>query len=120
MPITSITSKISVPIILGMCLALTGCSSGVQTVETHVINESKPKLIIPEYPEVKMRNVIFNVIKEDDIVYYALDYPNYKNLSSDTLIIQNYIIHLKKVIKAYQDYYEPDNSDTNTNDLQEQ
>jgi hypothetical protein len=116
----SIIYKMSIPIVLGMCLTLTGCSSDVQTVETHVINESKPKLIIPEYPDVKMRNVVFNVIKEDDIVYYALDYPNYKNLSSDTLIIQNYIIHLKKVIKAYQDYYEPDNSDTSTNDLQEQ
>jgi hypothetical protein len=116
----SITSKISIPIVLGMCLTLTGCSSDVQTVETHVINDSKPKLIIPEYPEVKMRNVVFNVIKEDDIVYYALDYPNYKNLSSDTLIIQNYIIHLKKVIKAYQDYYEPDTSETEEQNLQEQ
>ncbi len=120
----SIISKMSFfSMMIGMWLSLTSCSSDVQTVETHVINESKPKLIIPEYPEVKMRNVVFNIIKEDDIVYYALDYPNYKNLSSDTLIIQNYIIHLKKVIKAYQDYYEPDisdTSDTEEQNLQEQ
>lgn len=93
---------------------LTGCTTDVQTVETHVINESKPKLTIPEYPEVKLKNIEFNVknikdtIDADEQVYYCLDYPNYKNLSEDTLIIQNYLIYLKKVIKAYQDYYEPE------------
>lgn len=101
-------------ICLGVSTFLTGCSTDVQTVETHVINESKPKLIIPEYPEVRLKNIEFNVrnirdtIDANEQVYYCLDYPNYKNLSEDTLIIQNYLIYLKKVIKAYQDYYEPE------------
>lgn len=101
-----------------LALFLTGCSSDaqkVQKVETHVVNESKPKLIIPEYPEILMKDVNFKVSKivGDEEVYYCLDYPNYKNLSEDTLIIQNYLIYLKKTIKAYQDYYEPEELEDN-------
>lgn len=98
-----------------LALFLTGCSSDVQKVETHIVNESKPKLIIPEYPEILMKDVNFKVSKivGDEEVYYCLDYPNYKNLSEDTLIIQNYLIYLKKTIKAYQDYYEPEELEDN-------
>lgn len=88
-------------------ILLQGCADNVQHVQTHVINESKPKLTIPEYPELKLKNVEFSIIKNDKI-YYCLDIGNYKNLSEDTLIIQNYLKYLKNVIKAYQDYYEPD------------
>ena len=86
-----------------LALFLSGCSSDVQKVETHVVNESKPKLIIPEYPEILMKDVNFKVSKivGDEEVYYCLDYPNYKNLSEDTLIIQNYLIYLKKTINEY-------------------
>lgn len=105
-------------ILTSLTLFLSGCSTDVQSVETHVVNESKPKLIIPEYPEILMKDVNFKVFKGsqivgDEEVYYCLDYPNYKNLSEDTLIIQNYLIYLKKTIKAYQDYYEPEELEDN-------
>lgn len=108
-------------ILTSLTLFLSGCSTDVQrvqSVETHVVNESKPKLIIPEYPEILMKDVNFKVFKGSQIVgseevYYCLDYPNYKNLSEDTLIIQNYLIYLKKTIKAYQDYYEPEELEDN-------
>lgn len=93
-------------------ISLTGCSS-VSEIETTVVQESRPELIIPDYPSLDMKPVHFKVQVIDDNVYYCLNTENYKNLSEDIVIVQNYIKYLKQVNYTFKEYYE------GLNDLEE-
>lgn len=106
----------SVSIILG--LFFTGCSE--KQLEVREIKEERVYLNLQEPEQIKLKNVKFYIITEDnfktvfaelkakntDTVIIGLSDDDYSNMSENLVEIQNYISKQKNIIFQYKQYYE--------------
>ena len=113
-------NKIMKSIILTSCLALffSGCSE--KQIEVRTVQDERIKLSLEEPSQLKLNQITFYVIteKNKDTVFKQLELQNkdkvligisdddYQKMSENLIMIQNYIVQQRFIIKSYKDYYE--------------
>lgn len=98
-----------------LSIGLAGCSSNKEVVTVYKEVQKTP-LELPEYPEIKFKDVKFEVINVDDKIYYGLDVENYTHLSKNMSEVTSYIKYLKTSLNKYRDYYEGNSNDKDRKD----
>lgn len=117
-------NKIMKSIILTSCLALlfSGCSE--KQIEVRTVQDERIKLSLEEPSQLKLNQITFYVIteKNKDTVFKQLELQNkdkvligisdddYQKMSENLIMIQNYIVQQRFIIKSYKDYYESENT----------
>lgn len=95
-----------------------GCSE--KKLEVHTIEEPRLELNLKEPNQLKLNNINFIVITEQnsstvfkqletsakDKVIIGITDEDYIKMSENMLLIKQYIIQQKEIIRAYKDYYE--------------
>lgn len=85
---------------LGACAAKTEPEK-VEVIKYQTRTVEKPKQILPVPDQVKMREVKWKVITQDDIPYFALDAKNYENLSLNLNDIRAFMSQAIVIIKKH-------------------
>ena len=117
-------NKIMKSIILTSCIALffSGCSE--KQIEVRTVQDERIKLSLEEPSQLKLNQITFYVIteKNKDTVFKQLELQNkdkvligisdddYQKMSENLIMIQNYIVQQRFIIKSYKDYYESENT----------
>ena len=117
-------NKIMKSIILASCLALfiSGCSE--KQIEVRTVQDERIKLSLEEPSQLKLNQITFYVIteKNKDTTFKQLELQNkdkvligisdddYQKMSENLIMIQNYIVQQRFIIKSYKDYYESENT----------
>ena len=117
-------NKIMKSIILTSCLALfiSGCSE--KQIEVRTVQDERIKLSLEEPSQLKLNQITFYVIteKNKDTIFKQLELQNkdkvligisdddYQKMSENLIMIQNYIVQQRFIIKSYKDYYESENT----------
>jgi len=105
--------------ILLLTLTLSGCSWFVKEVETSYTPVEKPTLTLPDADEVRMREIEWFIITEDNyeevfaelkesgnvVVLLGLTSKGYENLSLNLSDIRQFVQQQQAIIKAYKGYY---------------
>ena len=121
-------NKIINSIILIGLISSTMFFAGCSEKQLNVVSkpEERVKLNLEEPNQLKLKPVNFYVVTEKnkdavfkqletskkDKVLIALSDEDYQKLSENILLIQNYIMQQRYVIKSYKDYYEFNESST--------
>jgi len=106
-------------LILLLTLTLSGCSWFVKEVETSYTPVEKPTLTLPDADEVRMREIKWFIITEDNyeevfaelkesgnvVVLLGLTSKGYENLSLNLSDIRTFVQQQQAIIKAYKGYY---------------
>lgn len=117
-------NKIMKSIILTSCIALffSGCSE--KQIEVRTVQDERIKLSLEEPSQLKLNQITFYVIteKNKDTIFKQLELQNkdkvligisdddYQKMSENLIMIQNYIVQQRFIIKSYKDYYESENT----------
>lgn len=110
--------------LISSTMFFTGCSEKQLNIVSKP--EERVKLNLEEPNQLKLKPVNFYVVTEKnkdavfkqletskkDKVLIALSDEDYQRLSENILLIQNYIMQQRYVIKSYKDYYEFNESST--------
>lgn len=115
-------NKIIKTIILvsGLALFISGCSE--KQIEVKTVQDERIKLSLDEPSQLKLNQITFYVLteKNKDTVFKQLESQNkdkvligisdddYQKMSENLILIQNYIVQQRYIIKSYKDYYESD------------
>lgn len=115
-----------------LLISLTGCKKRREIIKKlppkvgELVEQGKlkPALKIPERDPVKLHNITFIVVTEENVeevfsklkddkkvpVLFSLDGKDYKLISLNVRLLLDYIKYQKVVIGLYKDYYEKDKS----------
>ena len=110
-------------ILVGISILFIGCSE--KQIEVRTIQDERIKLNLQEPNQLKLKPVTFYVLteKNKDIVFKELEAQNkdkviigisdddYQKMSENLLLIQNYIVQQRYIIKSYKEYYETESLD---------
>lgn len=115
-------NKIIKTIILvsGLALFISGCSE--KQIEVKTVQDERIKLSLDEPSQLKLNQITFYILteKNKDTVFKQLESQNkdkvligisdddYQKMSENLILIQNYIVQQRYIIKSYKDYYESD------------
>ena len=111
-------NKIITTIILMVLLSFSGCSE--KQIEVKTVQDERIKLNLQEPSQLKLNQITFYVLteKNKDSVFKQLESQNkdkvligisdddYQKMSENLVLIQNYIVQQRFIIKSYKDYYE--------------
>lgn len=84
-------------------LMLTGCATDINVTTDPI---KRAKLSIPVPPVLKMDNVQWKVVVENDKPSYCVDSQNFANLANNLEKIQNRLKLQNETIKKQKEYYE--------------
>ena len=117
-------NKIIIFIIL-ICVSglFSGCSE--KQIEVRTIADERIKLNLSEPSQINLKPITFYVLTENnkDVIFAELQAQNkdkviigisdedYQKMSENLLLIQNYIVQQRYIIKSYKEYYETENSE---------
>lgn len=116
-------NKIITTIILMVLLSFSGCSE--KQIEVKTVQDERIKLNLQEPSQLKLNQITFYVLteKNKDSVFKQLESQNkdkvligisdddYQKMSENLVLIQNYIVQQRFIIKSYKDYYESEKSE---------
>lgn len=116
-------NKIITTIILMVLLSFSGCSE--KQIEVKTVQDERIKLNLQEPSQLKLNQITFYVLteKNKDSVFKQLESQNkdkvligisdddYQKMSENLVLIQNYIVQQRFIIKSYKDYYESENTE---------
>lgn len=105
-------------ILVGISILFIGCSE--KQIEVRTIQDERIKLNLQEPNQLKLKPVTFYVLteKNKDVIFKELEAQNkdkviigisdddYQKMSENLLLIQNYIVQQRYIIKSYKEYYE--------------
>jgi hypothetical protein len=111
----------TIPFLLTSVLIIslfTGCVE--KQIEVKTVEDERIKLNLSEPNQLKLKPVTFYVLtdKNKDVIFKQLESQNkdkvligltdddYQKISENLLLIQNYIVQQRLIIKSYKDYYE--------------
>ena len=103
-----------------------GCSE--KQIEVKTLPEERIPLNLSEPNQLKLKPVTFYVLteKNKDAIFKQLESQNkdkvliglsdddYQKISENLILIQNYIVQQRYIIKSYKDYYESQSSSQTT------
>lgn len=101
-----------------LSLLLIGCSE--KQLEVKTVAEDRMKLNLQEPDQLKLKPISFYVVTEKntastfkqlelekkDKVLISMSDEDYQKMSENLVLIQNYIVKQRFIIKSYKDYYE--------------
>lgn len=96
----------------------TGCAE--KQIEVKTVEDERIKLNLSEPNQLKLKPITFYVLtdKNKDVIFKQLESQNkdkvligltdddYQKISENLILIQNYIVQQRLIIKSYKDYYE--------------
>lgn len=113
-------SKIINFLLIGVLVSslFSGCSE--KQIEVKTVEDERIKLNLSEPEQLKLKPVTFYVLtdKNKDVIFKQLESQNkdkvligltdddYQKISENLILIQNYIVQQRLIIKSYKDYYE--------------
>ena len=113
---------ISSIILISSVLFFSACSE--KQIEVRTVQDERIKLSLEEPSQLKLNQITFYVIteKNKDTIFKQLELQNkdkvligisdddYQKMSENLIMIQNYIVQQRFIIKSYKDYYESENT----------
>lgn len=107
-------------ILISSILFFSACAEKEITVKT--VQDERIKLNLSEPNQLKLKPITFYILteKNKDVVFKQLESQNkdkvlislsdddYQNMSENLVLIQNYILQQRYIIKSYKEYYEPE------------
>lgn len=97
---------LSVIIVLCVCSACT--TTNVEKIERIRLDLDYPQPL-------SLADLEWNVYVKDNQAYICLDNQGYTNLSKNMQELKRFIIQQREIIKAYKEYYEPNQDSVKSN-----